>query len=80
MTNRLDVFIDDPRFDGWETVQTFEDVATASAFAQQLNECGIDAALTADSSPDRHGRGDIYLSVPSEQVIVAQEFVDFPED
>lgn len=76
----LDVFINDPRFEGWETVQTFEDVATASAFAQQLNDGGIDSALVADNQPDRHGRGDIYLCVPPEQAIEAQEFVDFPED
>ncbi len=53
---------------------------TASAFAQQLNEGGIDATLTADNPPDRHGRGDIYLCVQPEQVTEAQEFVDFPED
>ncbi len=76
----MDVFINDPRFDGWETVQTFEDLETASAFAQQLNEGGIDAVLTADNPPDRHGRGDIYLSVPSDRAIEAQEFIDLPED
>lgn len=76
----MDVFVNDPRFDDWETVQTFEDVVTASAFAQQLNEGGIDATLTADNPPDRHGRGDIYLCVQPEQVTEAQEFVDFPED
>ncbi len=76
----MDVHLNDPRFDGWETVQTFEDVSTASAFAQQLQEAGFDAALTADNPPNRHGKGDIYLCVSPEQAIDAQELVDFPED
>lgn len=60
------VHIGDPRFDGWETVEEYEDVGTASAFAGRLSELGIPAALTADWEPDKYGRGDIYLQVPGE--------------
>ena len=61
-----EVHVDDPRFDGWETVEQFEDVATATAFAGRLNELRIPNALTADWAPDRFGRGDIYLQVPGD--------------
>lgn len=60
------VHIGDPRFDGWETVAEFEDVATATAFAGRLGELGIPGALTADWELDQHGRGEIYLQVPGE--------------
>lgn len=76
----MDVHVNDPRFDGWETLQTFEDVATAAAFALQLNDVGIDAELLADNPPDRHGRGDIFLSVPADQAVEAQELIDFPQE
>ena len=56
----------DPRFDDWETVADFEDIQTASAFAGQLTDLGIDNALTADWELDRFGRGAIFLRVPGE--------------
>jgi len=61
------VHLHDPRFDGWETVEEYEDVATATAFAGRLTELEIPNALTADHAPDRHGRGAIYLQVPGDQ-------------
>ena len=62
----LDLHVSDPRFDHWETVADFEDLETSRAFAGQLRELGIDAALVADWEPDRFGRGEIYLRVPPE--------------
>jgi hypothetical protein len=59
-----DVHVGDPRFDGWEVVRDFEDLATAQAFRGQVAETGIEAVLTADWPLDRFGRGDIALRVP----------------
>jgi hypothetical protein len=58
------VHVGDPRFDSWEVVRDFEDVATARAFRQQVTEAGIEAVLTSDWPLDRFGRGDIALRVP----------------
>src|SRR5437870_3093434 len=58
------VAIDDPRFEGWETVSTFEDQRTAVAWRDQLRTLGIDAACVADHALGRYGRGDVYLVVP----------------
>lgn len=57
------VHVGDPRFDSWEVVRDFEDVATGRAFRQQLADAGIDAVLTSDWPLDRFGRGDIALRV-----------------
>jgi hypothetical protein len=59
-----DLHVGDPRFDGWEVVRDFEDLATAQAFRGQVAERGIEAVLTADWPLDRFGRGDIALRVP----------------
>jgi hypothetical protein len=56
--------VGDPRFDGWEVVRDFEDLATARAFRQQLAEAGLEAVLTADWPLDRFDQGDIALRVP----------------
>jgi hypothetical protein len=60
------VHVDDPAYDGWETVREFGDVRTARAWHQALVEAGIDAALTADWPIDRFGRGEIWLAVRPE--------------
>jgi hypothetical protein len=60
------VYVDDPRYDGWEVVRDFADVRTARAWHQALEEAGIDAALTADWPLDRFGHGDIALRVPGD--------------
>ena len=60
------VHIDDPRFSGWETVDEYEDLSTATAFAARLAELDIPNALTADWPLDRFGRGAIYLQVPGD--------------
>lgn len=70
------VSIDDPRLDGWETVSTFEEQATALAWRDRLQELGIDASCVADRPLDRFGRGDIYLVVPPGQWSRASEIVD----
>lgn len=75
----MDVHIDDPRYEQWQVVHQFEDVATASAFLQQLHDQGVEAALTADYPPDRFGRGDIYLSVPEDRFEEAEELIEWPE-
>jgi len=70
------VSIGDPRFEGWETVSTFEDQATALAWRDQLRAMGLDASCSADHPLDRFGRGDIYLVVPSDQWSRANEIVE----
>jgi hypothetical protein len=70
------VAIGDPRFDGWETVTTFEDQATAVAWRDHLSQFGVDAACVADHPLDRLGRGDIYLVVPAAQWSRATEIAD----
>jgi hypothetical protein len=66
----------DPRFDGWETVGTFEDQSTAVAWRDQLRALGVDAACVADHPLDRFGRGDIYLVVPPGQWSRANEILE----
>ena len=61
------VHIGDPRFDDWETVDEYEDVSTATAFAGRLAELDIPNALTSDWPLDEFGRGTIYLQVPGER-------------
>jgi hypothetical protein len=70
------VSIGDPRFDGWETVSTFEDEATAVAWRNQLRDMGLDAACVADEALDRFGRGDVYLVVPPDEWSRANEIVE----
>jgi len=69
------VYINDPRFDGWEVVREFEDVESARSWCTHLNDVGIEAAITADHALDRFGRGDIYLQVPPERWSDAEEFL-----
>ena len=54
----------DPQFDDWEVVRDFEDLESAQAWCQHLDEVGIEAVITADWELDRFGRGDIALRVP----------------
>jgi hypothetical protein len=69
------VHVGDPRFDSWEVVRDFEDLATARAFRQQVTEAGIEAVLTADWALDRYGRGDIALRVPPGDWSTAEELL-----
>jgi hypothetical protein len=70
------VAIDDPRFEGWETVSTFEDQSIAVAWRDELRALGVDAACVADHPLDRHGRGDIYLVVAPSQWSQANEMLE----
>jgi hypothetical protein len=74
------VAIGDPRFDGWETLSTFEDQRTAVAWRDQLRQMGVNAACVADRPLDRIGRGDIYLVVPPEQWSRANEITENLDD
>ncbi len=70
------VAVGDPRFEGWETVGTFEDQSTAVAWRDQLRALGVDAGCVADHPLDRRGRGDIYLVVAPGQWSRANEILD----
>ena len=70
------VAIDDPRFEGWETVSTFDDQSTAVAWRDELRALGLDAACVADHPLDRRGRGDIYLVVVPNQWSRANEILE----
>jgi hypothetical protein len=72
---RSDLHVGDPRFDDWEVVHDFEDVATAGAWRQHLEESGVNAVITADWPLDRFGRGDIALRVPPGRWSDAEEFL-----
>lgn len=74
------VSIGDPRLEGWETVSTFEEQATAVAWRDRLRELGVDASCVADQPLDRFGRGDIFLVVPPEQWSRANEIVENLDD
>ena len=71
----IPVAIDDPRYETWETVSTFEDQDTALAWRDQLRSLGVEAACVADHPLDRFGRGDIYLAVPPNQWSAANEIL-----
>jgi hypothetical protein len=60
------VYVDDPRFDGWEIVRDFGDVRTARAWHQALVEARIEAVLTSDWPVNRFGHGEISLRVQGE--------------
>lgn len=74
------VSIGNPRLEGWETVSTFEEQATAVAWRDRLRELGVDASCVADQPLDRFGRGDIFLVVPPEQWSRANEIVENLDD
>ena len=51
--NRDELFVGDARFDDWEVVRDFEDLSTARAWRQHLDEAGIEAVMTSDWPLDR---------------------------
>jgi hypothetical protein len=69
------IHIGDPRFDDWEVVHEFEDLATALAWRDRLREAGLEAELTSDWELDHFNRGDIQLQVPPGHWSEAEEFV-----
>jgi hypothetical protein len=56
--------VGDARFDSWDVVRDFEDLDSARAWRQHLEEAGIEAVITSDWPLDRFGRGDIAVRVP----------------
>jgi hypothetical protein len=70
------VSVGDPRLDGWETVGTFEDRATAVAWRDRLREMNVDAYCVADRPLDSFGRGDIYLVVAPQEWSRANEILE----
>jgi hypothetical protein len=75
-----EIHIGDPRFDDWEVVHDFEDLATARTWCEHLAEAGIEAAITSDWPLDRFGRGDIALRVPPGRWSDAEEFLSGLEE
>lgn len=69
------IHIGDPRFDEWEVVHEFEDLATGLAWRDALRERGLDAELTSDWELDRFSRGEINLQVPPGQWSEAEEIM-----
>ena len=41
-----ELHVGDPRFDDWEVVHDFEDLETARAWRQHLEEAGMEAVIT----------------------------------
>ena len=72
---RSDLHVGDPRFDDWEVVHDFQDLATARAWCRHLDQAGMVAVITADWPLDRFGRGDIALRVPAGRWSEADEFL-----
>lgn len=67
--------VNDPRFDAWEVSRQFEDLESARAWRQHLEEAGIEAVVSSDHELDRFGRGDVYVQVPAERWSEAEEFL-----
>jgi hypothetical protein len=72
----IDLYVGEARFDDWEVVRDFEDLETAQAFCQLLDEQGFDAVLTADYELDEFHRGDIAMRVPAGQWSDAEATLD----
>jgi hypothetical protein len=59
--------VNDARYDDWEVVRDFEDLESALAWRQHLDDAGIECAVTSDWPLDRFGHGDIALRVPGDR-------------
>ncbi len=68
-----ELHVGDPRFDDWEPVREFEDLDSARAWRDHLEEVGIEAVITTDWPLDRFGRGDISVQVPPGRWSEAEE-------
>jgi hypothetical protein len=67
------IHVGDPRFDAWEVVRDFEDLESAQAWRQHLDEAGVECVLTSDWALDRFHRGDVALRVPPGRWSEAEE-------
>jgi hypothetical protein len=70
-----EIHIGDPRFDDWEPVREFGDLATARSWRSHLDDLGVESVLTSDWPLDRFGRGDISLQVPPGSWSEAEEIL-----
>jgi hypothetical protein len=70
-----ELHVGDARFDEWEVLRDFEDLDSARAWRQHLEEAGFDAVITSDWPLDSFGRGDIALRVPPSSWSEAEEFL-----
>jgi hypothetical protein len=70
-----DLHVGDSSFDEWEVVRDFEDLQTARAWRQHLDEAGIEAVMTSDWPLDQFDRGDIAVRVPPGKWSDAEEFL-----
>jgi hypothetical protein len=70
-----ELHVGDPRFDDWEVVRDFEEIDSARAWRQHLEEAGIEVVITSDWPLDRFGRGDIMLQVPPGSWSEAEELL-----
>jgi hypothetical protein len=70
-----ELHVGDPRFDDWEPVREFEDLASARAWRGHLEDLGVEAVITSDWPLDRFGRGDIFLQVPPGRWSEAEEIL-----
>jgi hypothetical protein len=68
-----ELYVGDARFDDWEVVRDFEDLATARAWRQHLAEGGVPAIMTSDWPLDSFNRGDIAVRVPPDRWSDAEE-------
>lgn len=59
-----ELHVGDPRFDDWEVVREFSDLAAARAWRDHLTDAGLEATITSDWPLDRFGQGEIMLQVP----------------
>ena len=75
MPAKNELHIGDARFDDWDVLRDFEDLESARAWRQHLEEAGFEAVITSDWPLDRFGRGDIALRVPSGRWSDAEEFL-----
>jgi hypothetical protein len=56
-------------------VREFEDLASARAWRNHLEDLGVEAVITSDWPLDRFGRGDIFLQVPPGRWSDAEEIL-----
>jgi hypothetical protein len=70
-----ELHVGDPRFDDWEPVREFEDLATARTWRRHLEDLGVEAVITSDWPLDRFGRGDISLQVAPGRWSEAEEIL-----
>ena len=75
----MDLNVGDPTYDDWEVVRDFDDLETAPAVCQHLDEGGLEAVITSDYGLDEFHRGDVALRVPPGNWSAANDALEEPE-